>query len=171
MMKKFVNAYDDVVRESLEGFTACFSKEYRLHPEVNGVLSRHHRKNKVVLVIGGGSGHEPMFSGFVGRGLADAAACGNIFASPDPKTIYLTAKAVESGKGVLFLYGNYAGDNLNFDMAEEMLAADGIPAAHLRVWECRLRPASLRPYQSSGCRLRSCRKGTKRPYRTLRPSL
>ena len=135
MMKKFVNAYDDVVRESLEGFTACFSKEYRLHPEVNGVLSRHHRKNKVVLVIGGGSGHEPMFSGFVGRGLADAAACGNIFASPDPKTIYLTAKAVESGKGVLFLYGNYAGDNLNFDMAEEMLAADGIPAAHLRVWD------------------------------------
>ena len=135
MMKKFVNAYDDVVREALEGFTACFSQEYRLHPEVNGVLLRQHRKGKVALIVGGGSGHEPMFSGFVGKGLADAAACGNIFASPDPGTVYKTAKAVQSGAGVLFVYGNYAGDNLNFDMAEDMLETDGIPAAHVRVWD------------------------------------
>lgn len=135
MMKKFVNDYDKAATEALEGFTACFSKEYRKHPEVNGLILKQHRRDKVAMVIGGGSGHEPMFSGFVGRGLGDAAACGNIFASPDPGTIYKTAKAVDAGKGILFLYGNYAGDNLNFDMAEEMLNAEGIPTAHLRVWD------------------------------------
>lgn len=134
-MKKFVNGYDDVASEALEGFAACFSKEYRKHPEVNGLILRKHRKDKVTLVIGGGSGHEPMFDGFVGKGLADAAACGNIFASPDPGTVYKTAKAAYGGKGILFLYGNYAGDNLNFDMAEEMLNEEGIPTAHLRVWD------------------------------------
>jgi dihydroxyacetone kinase-like protein len=76
-----------------------------------------------------------MFSGFVGKGLADAAACGNVFASPDPGTICETAKAVNAGKGVLFVYGNYAGDNLNFDMAEEMLQDEGIKTAHVRVWD------------------------------------
>lgn len=135
MMKKFVNEYDSVATQALEGFAACFSKEYRKLPDVNGLVLRRHRRDKVALVIGGGSGHEPMFSGFVGAGLGDAAACGNIFASPDPGTIYKTAKAVSAGKGVLFLYGNYAGDNLNFDMAEEMLNNEGIPTAHLRVWD------------------------------------
>jgi dihydroxyacetone kinase-like protein len=76
-----------------------------------------------------------MFSGFIGKGLADAAACGNIFASPDPGTICETAKAVHAGKGVLFVYGNYAGDNLNFDMAEDMLKDDGIKTRHVRVWD------------------------------------
>ena len=135
MMKKFVNSPDEVATQALEGFAACFHREYRKLPEVNGLVLRSHRRDKVALVIGGGSGHEPMFSGFVGRGLGDAAACGNIFASPDPGTIYETAKAVNAGKGILFLYGNYAGDNLNFDMAEEMLNGQGIPTAHLRVWD------------------------------------
>lgn len=135
MMKKFVNSYDNVASEALEGFVACYDKMYRKHPEVNGVILKQHRRDKVSLVIGGGSGHEPMFSGFVGRGLGDAAACGNIFASPDPATVYKTAKAAHGGKGILFLYGNYAGDNLNFDMAEEMLNQDGIATAHLRVWD------------------------------------
>ncbi len=141
-MKKFINASEDVAREALEGFTACFSERYRLHDEVNGVLLRRPRDHKVSLVVGGGSGHEPMFSGFVGTGLADAAACGNIFASPDPGTIFQTARAVEGGKGVLFVYGNYAGDNLNFDMAGELLQKEGIPTAHVRVWDdCASAPA------------------------------
>lgn len=130
-----MNHPDNVVSESLEGFIQCYSRFYVTHPEVNAVISRHPRKNKVVLVIGGGSGHEPMFGGFVGRGLADAAACGNIFASPDPGTIYEAAMAVHAGQGVLFLYGNYAGDNLNFDMAEDLLADEGIKSAHIRVWD------------------------------------
>lgn len=135
MMKKFVNGYDDVADQALEGFAACFHPFYRKLPGVNGLVLRAHRRDRVALVIGGGSGHEPMFSGFVGRGLGDAAACGNIFASPDPGTIYETAKAVHGGRGILFLYGNYAGDNLNFDLAEEMLNAEGIATAHLRVWD------------------------------------
>lgn len=134
-MKKIINRPEDVVSQSIEGFVACYSSLYTKHPEVNAVLYRAPRKDKVSLVIGGGSGHEPMFSGFVGKGLADAAACGNIFASPDPGTIYEAATAVHAGKGVLFLYGNYAGDNLNFDMAEELLADDGIKSAHVRVWD------------------------------------
>lgn len=134
-MKKIINHPDDTVMEGLEGFVACYDKYYEQHPEVKGVLSKNRRSNKVALVVGGGSGHEPMFAGFVGKGLADAAACGNIFASPDPNTVYETAKAVNEGKGVLFVYGNYAGDNLNFDMGEELLNDEGIPTAHVRVWD------------------------------------
>lgn len=134
-MRKIINDGLQIVSEMMEGFCSAYHKFYTKHPEVNGIIGKQRRRNKVSLVIGGGSGHEPMFSGFVGRGLADAAACGNIFASPDPKTIYETAKAVEDGKGVLFVYGCYAGDNLNFDMGEEFLNADGIPTAHVRVWD------------------------------------
>lgn len=119
--------------EMLAGYISAYNKYYEKHPSVRGVILKHRRKGKVALVIGGGSGHEPMFSGFVGKGLADAAACGNMFASPDPETIYKTAKAVDDGKGVLFVYGCYAGDNLNFDMGEEMLNDEGIRTRHVRV--------------------------------------
>lgn len=132
-MKKIINEVDDIVKESLEGLTACYKKYIYAHPEVNGVLAKEKRQDKVTLVIGGGSGHEPMFAGFLGKGLADAAACGNIFASPDPNTIYETALAAHGGKGILFLYGNYAGDNLNFDMAEEFLQEEGIETCRIRV--------------------------------------
>lgn len=132
-MKKIINNPEDIIDEMMVGFISGNARYYEKHPEVNGVLLKERRKNKVALVIGGGSGHEPMFSGFVGKGLADAAACGNIFASPDPNTVYETAKAVESGKGVLFVYGCYAGDNLNFDMGEEFLGDEGIKTAHVRV--------------------------------------
>lgn len=134
-MRKIINRPEHVVEEMMEGYISAYSRYYVKHPDVNGVILRQRRKDKVALVIGGGSGHEPMFSGFVGKGLADAAACGNIFASPDPNTIYQTAKAVEQGKGVLFVYGCYAGDNLNFDMGEEFLNDDGIKTAHVRVWD------------------------------------
>ena len=134
-MRKIMNHPDNVVTEMMEGYIGAYSRYVEKHPEANGVISRKRRKDKVALVIGGGSGHEPMFSGFVGKGLADAAACGNIFASPDPNTIYQTAKAVDTGKGVIFVYGCYAGDNLNFDMGEEFLNDDGIATAHVRVWD------------------------------------
>lgn len=134
-MRKIINNPEHVVDEMMEGYISAYGRYYVKHPDVNGVILKQRRKDKVALVIGGGSGHEPMFSGFVGKGLADAAACGNIFASPDPNTIYQTAKAVEQGKGVLFVYGCYAGDNLNFDMGEEFLNDDGIQTAHVRVWD------------------------------------
>ena len=135
MAKKIVNSPDAAVAEMMEGYISAYSRHFEKAPDVNGVLYKQRRKNKVALVIGGGSGHEPMFSGFVGKGLADAAACGNIFASPDPGTICEVAKAAHTGKGVLFVYGNYAGDNLNFDMAEEMLNDEGIKTRHVRVWD------------------------------------
>lgn len=135
MSRKIINHPDHVISEMMQGFISAFDKYYVKHPQVNGVISRQRRKEKVVLVVGGGSGHEPMFSGFVGKGLADAAACGNIFASPDPNTVYQTAKSVSQGKGILFVYGCYAGDNLNFDMGEEFLNAEGIQTRHVRVWD------------------------------------
>ena len=135
MNKKIINHLDDVVSELVEGFIAVNSNYYEKVPDVNGLIYKKHRKGKVAMVIGGGSGHEPLFAGFVGRGLGDAAACGNIFASPDPGTIYETAKAVAGPEGILFLYGNYAGDNLNFDMAEEMLQDEGYRTAHVRVMD------------------------------------
>jgi dihydroxyacetone kinase-like protein len=135
MAKKIMNNPDNIAAEMMEGFIAAHSRYYEKVSGVNGVLYKQRRKDKVALVIGGGSGHEPMFSGFVGKGLADAASCGNIFASPDPGTICEVAKAAHAGKGVLFVYGNYTGDNLNFDMAEEMLQDEGIKTGHVRVWD------------------------------------
>lgn len=135
MNKKIINDPDNIIEELMEGFVGCYENIYEKHEDVNGIIYKNHRVDKVALVIGGGSGHEPLFSGFVGKGLGDAAACGNVFASPDPNTIYETAKAVDQGKGVLFVYGNYAGDNMNFDMGEEFLNDDGIQTAHVRVWD------------------------------------
>ena len=80
------------------------------------------RKGKVGVVIGGGSGHEPAFAGYVGRGLADAAPVGNIFASPSPAQILDAGYAADSGAGVVFLFGNYTGDVMNFNMAVETMA-------------------------------------------------
>lgn len=135
-MKKILNSdVSNVVEEMLAGYLLAYKKLFKKIGDYNAFKYRGHRKDKVALVIGGGSGHEPLFSGFCGAGLADACASGNICASPNPELIYETAKAVDQGKGVLFLYGNYAGDNLNFDMAEELCKADGIKTAHVRIWD------------------------------------
>lgn len=133
MLKKFVNDSSSVVEDMIEGFVETFPYFYEKHPSVNSVIYRRRRRNKVALVVGGGSGHEPLFIGFVGKGLADAAVCGNLYNAPDPESVYQTAKAVETGKGVLFLYGTYPGDKMNFDIAEERLNAEGIAARHICV--------------------------------------
>ncbi len=132
--KKILNPNVDMtVEESLAGYLAAYRKYYKKVGGYNAIQYRNARKDKVALVTGGGSGHEPLFIGFCGAGLSDAVACGNICASPNPELIYETAKAVDAGKGVLFLYGCYAGDNMNFDMAEELCRADGIRTAHVRI--------------------------------------
>ena len=84
------------------------------------------RDGKVALLVGGGSGHEPIYHGLVGHNLADGAACGDIFAAPPPDIVLDGTKAVNRGRGVLFLYGNYAGDVLNFDMGAELAAEEGV---------------------------------------------
>ena len=126
--KKIINDGADAVDEMLAGVLAAHPRHLRA---VTGsprsvVAVDGPRPGKVGLVIGGGSGHEPTFLGFVGKGLADAAAIGNVFASPPPDPILACAKAASGGAGVLFMYGNYAGDVMNFDMAAEMAAMDDI---------------------------------------------
>lgn len=132
-MKKIVNAPENSVSEMMEGFLSAYAEYYEDCGIRGAVISKTRRKQGVALVIGGGSGHEPLFGGFVGDGLADAAVCGNLFAAPNPKAIFDTAMKVNNGAGVLFVYGNYAGDNMNFDIAEEMCEDMGIPTAHVRV--------------------------------------
>lgn len=126
--KKLINAGADAVDEMLEGVLAAHPDHlYAVDGSPRAIVARNGpRRGKVGLVIGGGSGHEPTFLGYVGKGLADAAAIGNVFASPPPDPIMACAKAVDGGAGVLFMYGNYAGDVMNFDMAAEMLALDDL---------------------------------------------
>jgi len=133
-MKKLVNRPDDAAREAIEGLTLAYPQMLRPIHGVTAVMRRAAPvMGKVALLTGGGSGHEPMFAGFVGRGMADGSVAGNVFASPPPPPIVRAAKAVHGGAGVLFLYGNYAGDVLNFDMAAEMLALEGIAVNSVRI--------------------------------------
>ncbi|NLS20448.1 dihydroxyacetone kinase subunit DhaK [Rhizobium sp. P40RR-XXII] len=121
-IKKFLNNPDDVVDEMLEGLVKAHATHIAPIKGSNRALMARNgpRVGKVGLVIGGGTGHEPCFLGYVGKGLADAVAIGNIFSSPPPTPILECAKASSGGEGVLFVYGNYAGDVMNFEMAAEM---------------------------------------------------
>ncbi|MCL6444038.1 MAG: dihydroxyacetone kinase subunit DhaK [Alicyclobacillus sp.] len=112
----------------IEGFVKAHSDIVKALPDNPRVVVRRNvgDKPKVGVVIGGGSGHEPAFLGYVGDGLADGAAVGNIFASPSPAPILAATRAVNTGQGVIYLYGNYAGDCMNFDMAAELAATEGI---------------------------------------------
>ncbi len=109
------------------GFAAAYGRYVERVPGASGVMRRGGaRRGKVSLIIGGGSGHYPAFCGTVGAGLADGAVMGDIFTSPSTQQAYLVAKALDGGAGVLFSYGNYAGDVLNFDAAQERLREEGI---------------------------------------------
>src|SRR5680860_621347 len=112
--------------EALAGFVAA-NRRYVARVDGGVVRATEMNPEQVALVIGGGSGHYPAFSGLVGQGLAAGAACGNMFASPAAGQIYRVAKAAHAGGGVLLSYGNYAGDVLHFGQAEDRLNAEGIP--------------------------------------------
>jgi phosphoenolpyruvate---glycerone phosphotransferase subunit DhaK len=119
-MKKLINTVDDVVSESLAGFCAAHADIVRMGETAPFVLRRHLTPGKVALLSGGGSGHEPLHSGFVGQGMLDAACPGQVFTSPTPDLILAAAEAADTGGGVLFIVKNYEGDVMNFDMAREM---------------------------------------------------
>lgn len=127
-VKKLINNPDHAVDEMLAGIVAAHPQHMRILADAprSVVAVGAPVKGKVGMVVGGGSGHEPTFLGFVGKGLADAAAIGHVFASPPPEPILACAKAVDGGAGVLFVYGNYAGDVMNFDMAAEMAQMDDL---------------------------------------------
>ena len=118
--------------ESLDGFVAAHADIVAL-AEPRVVVRRSPAAGKVGIVVGGGSGHEPAFAGYVGSGLADAAACGNIFASPPPNVVLGAIRAASMGRGVLMAYGNYAGDVMNFGLAAQLAAAEGIEVREIRV--------------------------------------
>ncbi len=130
-MKKFINQIDDMLVESLSGFAAAHKDLISLHLDPNYVTRIQKSRQKVALISGGGSGHEPMHTGFIGHGMLDAACPGHVFTSPTPDQMLAAAEAVENGMGVLFIVKNYAGDVMNFEMAAEMLSC-----AHATVTTC-----------------------------------
>lgn len=134
-IKKIMNDPKNVVSELLEGMVAACNGRIKKIENYNALIKTHIPQGKVGLLIGGGSGHEPLFPGFIGENMADGAACGYIFAAPAPDIILEATKALDQGKGVLYLYGNYAGDNLNFDIAAEMAEEEGIQVKTVRIWD------------------------------------
>ena len=130
-MKKILNAPDSYVDEMIEGILAAYPN----HLKGAAVSDRGTRglvvanapvAGKVGIATGGGSGHIPLFLGYLGAGLADGVAVGDVFSSPSAQEMLDVTRAIDSGQGVLYLYGNYGGDVLNFDMAAEMAAVEGI---------------------------------------------
>src|ERR1700682_1125657 len=119
-MKKLINAVENVVNESLAGFCAAHSDIVRMGEDAPFVQRLHLKPGKVALVSGGGSGHEPLHTGFVGHGMLDAACPGQVFTSPTPDQMIAAAEAVDTGGGVLFIVKNYSGDVMNFEMAAEI---------------------------------------------------
>ncbi|MBL8589020.1 MAG: dihydroxyacetone kinase subunit DhaK [Methylobacteriaceae bacterium] len=123
-MKKLMNAPDAFVDEMLDGLVAAHPALAREARVIR--LAAPARKGKVGIVSGGGSGHLPLFTGYVGRGLLDACAIGDVFAGPSVDACEQAIRAADGGRGVLRLYGNYGGDRMNFDLAGEMVEIDDI---------------------------------------------
>src|SRR5438046_4242658 len=126
-MKKFINAPEDVVKESLAGLAAAHPDLVRVDFENQVVLRKDAPvAGKVGLVSGGGSGHEPLHGGFVGLGMLDAACPGEVFTSPVPDQMLAATKAVAGGAGVLHIVKNYTGDVMNFKLAAELAEDEGV---------------------------------------------
>ena len=132
-MKKLINDVENVVKEQLEGMALA-------HPELKVNYDPYYVvredapvKGKVAIVSGGGSGHEPMHGGFVGKGMLDGACPGEVFTSPTPDQMYECAKAVDSGAGVLFMVKNYTGDVMNFEAAAELVSAEGVKVQNILI--------------------------------------
>jgi dihydroxyacetone kinase-like protein len=119
-VKKLMNAVEDMLSESLRGFGAAHADIVSVALDPKLVTRRAPRRDKVALISGGGSGHEPLHAGFVGTGMLDAACPGEIFTSPTPDQMLAAAQAVGGAPGVLWIVKNYAGDVMNFEMAAEM---------------------------------------------------
>lgn len=123
--KKILNDPNACADELLDGLVFAYDGKARKVGR-RSIVMNDLRPDAPALLVGGGSGHEPIYHGLVGTHMADGAAAGDIFASPPPDIVLEAAQAVNRGKGVLFLYGNYAGDVLNFDIAAELAAEAGI---------------------------------------------
>ena len=126
-MKKIINKPSDFVEESIDGLVKSHPDVYAFAPDNKRVITRSTKaSNKVGIVTGGGSGHLPVFTGYVGKGFLDACAIGSVFASPSVDQIASAIRNGNNGNGVLCVLGNYGGDVMNFEMACEMVASEGI---------------------------------------------
>ncbi len=133
-MKKLINKPEEVVRESLIGMAAAHADLIKVHFDPTFVYRADAPvSNKVAVISGGGSGHEPMHGGFVGRGMLDAACPGEVFTSPTPDQMLEAARMVQGGRGVLYIVKNYSGDVMNFEMAAELAQAEGIAVANILI--------------------------------------
>ena len=129
-MQRFINNPDEVVEDTVKGFVKAHSDIVRLADNPRVIVAKDAPvAGKVGVVTGGGSGHEPAFIGYTGRNMLDAVAVGELFSSPTAKSFHDAIRAANGGKGVVVLYGNYAGDNMNVKMANKLAAKDGIEIA------------------------------------------
>ena len=129
MMKRMLNEASAFREEMIAGYASAYGRYLKRVPGASGVMANGTpAPGRVSVVVGGGSGHYPAFYGLVGHGLASAAAIGDIFTSPSGEQCYRVAKAVDGGAGILFTFGNYSGDVMNFGMAEARLRAEGVDA-------------------------------------------
>ena len=126
-MKKIINAPEQYTDDMLRGIYAAYPDMVRYAGnDLRCYCTARKKQGKVAIITGGGTGHLPLFLGYVGENLLDGCGVGGVFQSPGAEQIYNVAKQVEAGAGILFLYGNYTGDIMNFDMAREMAEMDGI---------------------------------------------
>src|SRR5687768_5134901 len=125
-MKKLINQPDNVVDEALAGIARAHADLIRVESPNIVVRKDSPRQGKVGVISGGGSGHEPMHGGFVGRGMLDAACPGAVFTSPVPDQMLAATQAVNGGAGVLHIVKNYTGDIMNFELAAELARAEGL---------------------------------------------
>jgi dihydroxyacetone kinase-like protein len=133
-MKKLINQPESFVRESLEGMAKAHSDIIQVNYDPMFVYRADAPiQGKVGIISGGGSGHEPMHGGFVGRGMLDAACPGEVFTSPTPDQMLAAAKQVDGGAGVLYIVKNYSGDVMNFEMATELARSEGIRAVNILI--------------------------------------
>ncbi|CAN5902983.1 hypothetical protein BH24DEI2_BH24DEI2_08690 [soil metagenome] len=126
-MANLVNDPTDFKEDLIEGMAAAYSRYWTRVPGAAGVMAHDvPAPGRVSVVNGGGSGHYPTFAGVVGAGMMSASVIGDVFTSPSGEQVYRVAKAVDGGSGILFCYGNYSGDVMNFDMAAMRLEDDGV---------------------------------------------
>lgn len=126
-VKKIINNPNDFVDEAIEGILKAYPKEIQcIDGDIRCLVRVNSKKKKVTLATGGGFGHLPLFLGYVGKGMMDGCAIGNVFASPSSSKMLKVTKYIDNGSGVIYIYGNYSGDKMNFKMAANIAKSEGI---------------------------------------------
>ena len=132
--KKIINDPNNVAADLLDGLVDYYNGTVSLISP--GAIAKNNiPAKKVALLVGGGSGHEPIYHGLIGENFADGASCGDIFSAPPPNVTLEVTRAINRENGVLYLYGNYSGDVLNFDIAANLAAAEGIEVETVLIWD------------------------------------